>query len=79
MGVLGSQAREWKRLAHTESRILSSSREHILLFSALVKNYSENKEQWGSVPPQELGLCLSAESSHAEETQEQAVRDLIRL
>lgn len=49
------------------------------LFSALVKNYSEDKEQWGSVPPQELGLCLSAESSHAEETQEQAVRDLIRL
>lgn len=35
----------------------------------------ENKVEWSTGLPQELGLCLSAESSHAEQTQEQEVCD----
>lgn len=66
---------EWGRLVHTKSRTLSSFCKHVVLFSALVNNYTENKERWSSVPLQELGLCLSAESSHAEQTQEQEVSD----
>ena len=42
--VFGHQAGEWRRLGHTEARTLSSSCKHILFFSALVNNYTDNME-----------------------------------